>query len=542
MLSLLAIPIAQEAIQTSGLSLVYFNQPLDAILFDVLIWFGWIPIFTTIVWGFIQVWHGTKQGQYAGRMKYVVLAIDVPTFTEQSPKALENLFSTLYGAKSSITWKEKWIYGRLHPVFSFEIVSTEGYIQFIIRTQTRFRDTIEAGIYAHYPDAEISEIDDYVTDIPNEYPNDDMEFWGGELTLDKPSLFPIRTYVDFEDRLTGEIKDPLGFTLEQLAKMRPGEHFWIQLLVLPSSNDWQKKGVDYVKKIYGKEEAKKKSFIAGAAETLLSWPSALLDEAIGVDLSSLLSSEGATDETDPWKAFKITPVDKEESDAILRKSGKVGHGVKLRVLYLAKKNAFVKVERTTMIKGIFGQYTHLNLNRFSLHIPSVPKDDYFWMRWEYTKRQRILMKAYKGRSWGIGGTPFWLNAEELATLWHFPTISVKAPLVKKAEAKRGEPPVGLPITAMENTLPGFDRELTDPGATHLAGLATADAATSEPPIGLPVGLGMDVSSDQAPTASTLPSGPQLDVPLPETLPTVEAPTATEEPEEESPFTPTNLPV
>jgi len=38
-----------------------------------------------------------------------------------------------------------------------------------------------------------------------------------------------------------------------------------------------------------------------------------------------------------------------------------------------------------------------------------------------------------------------LNTEELASLWHFPILTVKAPLVKKTEAKKAEPPMSLPI-------------------------------------------------------------------------------------------------
>ena len=122
---------------------------------------------------------------------------------------------------------------------------------------------------------------------------------------------------------------------------------------------------------------------------------------------------------------------------------------------MARKAVFQKVERTGMVKGILNQYSHLNFNKFTLYIPQVPKDDYFWMRWEYTKKQNRLMTGYQKRSWGIGADPIWLNVEELATLWHFPTITMKAPLVKKSESKRGEPPVGLPITYLEDTLPGF---------------------------------------------------------------------------------------
>ena len=483
---MLAIPIVGEATQITSGATSYFAQPIDAILFDILIWFGWIPIAITLVWGFILVWLSFNQGKYVRSLKYIMLAIDVPSMTEQTPKALENLFALLYGCKSAITFKEKWMYGRLHPVFSFEIVSTEGYIQFLIRTQTRFRDVIEAGIYAHYPDAEISEVEDYTDALPKDFPNETHEMWGGELTFDKPSMYPIRTYVDFEDRLTQEIKDPLGYTLEQLAKMRPGEHFWIQILVQPSKNSWKDAGIKHVKEIYGQVEKEKKGLITSVAESVLTVPSELLMHATDVDLSGLLLGEGEAREEDQWKVFKLSPPEIEESKAIIQKATKVGHGVKIRILYLAKKNAFVKVERTSMVKGILGQYAHLNFNRFGLHIPSVPKDDYFWMRMVYTKKQRTLMNAYCYRSWGIGATPIWMNSEELATLWHFPTIAIKAPLIKKAEAKRAEPPVGLPITDLEDTLPGF----VPSGANqeeYKGGIATADSSSGEPPMGLPMG-------------------------------------------------------
>ena len=252
MFSLFLITLIDQTLTTVVLTPPgFFDRPFDVIFFDIFIWFGWIPIAITLAWGFVQMWVNHQQGKFAAGNIFVLLAIDVPSMTEQTPKALENLFATLYGAKSSLTWKEKWIVGKLHPVFSFEMISAEGYIQFLIRTQTKFRDVIEAGIYAHYPDAEINEVEDYVTQFPNTFPNETYEMWGVELILDRDSIYPIRTYVDFEDRLTGEIKDPLGYTLEQLAKMRPGEHFWIQLLLQPSSHDWTKAGVKKINELYG---------------------------------------------------------------------------------------------------------------------------------------------------------------------------------------------------------------------------------------------------------------------------------------------------
>ena len=69
--------------------------------------------------------------------------------------------------------------------FSFELVSIDGYIQYLIRTPKRYRDLIESAIYAQYPDAEISEAVDYTENIPHQYPDDEYGAWGTELNLVK---------------------------------------------------------------------------------------------------------------------------------------------------------------------------------------------------------------------------------------------------------------------------------------------------------------------------------------------------------------------
>jgi hypothetical protein len=511
MISLFAIPLVQQTTQVASSQTSFFAQPIDVLLFYLLLWFGWIPIVITLGWGFIAMWQNDRHGKYVGKLKYTLLAIDVPSVTEQTPKAFENLFASLLATKSSITWKEKWIDGKLHPVFSFEIVSTQGYIQFLVRTQKKFRDVIEAGIYANYPEAEISEVEDYAVKYPKEFPNDEYEMWGGEMKLDKNQMFPIRTHLDFEDRISQEIKDPLAVTLEQMAKMRAGEHFWIQILVQPSSNDWQKKSVEHVNKLYGVEKKAKKSALQEVVDSTVTWPSGLLEQAVGINLSALLGTEKHKVEEDPWKAFKISPQQKAEAEAVLQKASKIGLGTKIRVLYVARKNAFVKVERTGIVKGVLNQFTNLNLNKFALHIPSVPKDDYFWMRWVYTTKQKRLMSAYQSRSWGVGATPFFLNVEELATIWHFPSIAIKAPLVKKSESKRAEPPTGLPITYLEETLPGY----VPPGMEAdqvVEGLSLAADTMDTRDLPLP-GFGAEpVSDEPLPQAMPHPSAPTLKQP------------------------------
>lgn len=431
-----------------------WDQPIDQIIFQFFIWFGWIPIAAVLFWGFSQVWLAYRMGLYAQRQEHMMLAVDVPAETEQTPKALENFFASLYGAKSSPTWKEKWIDGKFNAVFSFEIVSNEGYIQFLIRTRTKYRDVIEAGIYAHYPEAEIAEVDDYASWAPEEWPNDKYDVWGAELTLKNDWIFPIRTYEEFEDRMQKDYQDPVGQVLEQLAKMRPGEHFWFQTLIQPVGNDWQQRCVDYIDEKYEKIEEEKPGVLRQSIGGLASLPNELLKEALGIDLAG---GDGEETKQDMFREFNLTPREKEELEKVLYKSRKVGYRSKMRMVYIAEKEVFNKGPRATMIKGLLNQYTNLNLNGFGLYGPTVPSDDYFWQEWSYTDRQRNLVSAYKNRSFAVGANPVFLNTEELATLWHFPSISVKTPLIRRAMAKRAEPPTGLPSTHLEDALPSGPR-------------------------------------------------------------------------------------
>ena len=75
----------------------------------------------------------------------------------------------------------------------------------------------------------------------------------------------------------------------------------------------------------------------------------------------------------------------------------------------------------------------------------MPRGDYWWQRMTRSSKQNTLTTAYKSRHPAKGGPTYVLNIKELATLWHFPVIEIKAPQVKKTEAKRAEPPRSLPV-------------------------------------------------------------------------------------------------
>ena len=60
-----------------------------------------------------------------------------------------------------------------------------------------------------------------------------------------------------------------------------------------------------------------------------------------------------------------------------------------------------------------------------------------------TYRQRKIVQDYRDRGLSVGNFVF--NTEELATVFHFPDMSVKTLNLTRIEAKKGGAPQNLPV-------------------------------------------------------------------------------------------------
>lgn len=399
---------------------------------------GWLPFLIVCVKGFWKMWVNWRQNLYAAKLKFVLLAIDIPKETEQTPKAVENMFAHIAGTfKGMNAWEKYWI-GEFVLPFSFEIVSIDGYIQFLVRTVAKHRNLVEAVVYAQYPDAEITEVEDYVSKIPTRYPDKEYEMFGTEFVLSKKHLFPIRTYMDFEDKIAGEFKDPLSSVLEVMTKLRPGEQMGIQIIAIPATDAWKEAGEKEAKKLAGHTIAPKKSPFAG----LIDAPVSIIKGVLG----EVLPTGGATEKKQELfpRAMMLTAGERDTIAAIQTKASKPGFLIKFRVVYVAKHGVFSKGPVYT-ISGSLKQFAALNLNSFKMFGKMSPKFDYWYQRMVRRGKQRRLALAYKFRSPARGAPLYILNTEEMATIYHFPSMYVKTPLLKKTEIKRAEPPMGIPL-------------------------------------------------------------------------------------------------
>jgi len=322
----------------------------------------------------------------------------------------------------------------------------DGYVQFLIHTAEPFRDLVEASIYAQYPDAEIVEVEDYVNSVPQEYPNDEYNMWATELILVKDDCYPIRTYLEFEHSLSQDMKDPMAALLEIMSKFNPGEQAWFQIIIVPINQKWTAKSNVAVRKIIKEEMPIKKGPLDAIFDGFLGNLSSI---ATGIGEMIIPGMSPAKDEKkkDQYNIVQnLTEGDKEIVSGIQKKATKIGYKTKMRLMYIAKNEVFLKQRG---VSGIFGAIKQFNTNDKNAIKPEtkkvITKVNYFFKKKREAVRKTKIMKAYKERSISRGtGKTFIFNIEELATLWHFPMIQVKAPLIKKAEVKKVEPPFNLP--------------------------------------------------------------------------------------------------
>lgn len=414
----------------------------------ILKYFG-IPIFCVCFFlGGRILWLNWRQGKYSETLEYTLLAIDIPKANEQSPKAVENMFDQISGAHSTINFVGKWWYGKMDPKFSFEIVSMDGYIQFLVWTEKKFRDLIEASVYAQYHDAEITEVEDYTDSLPKSFPDEQYNLWGAEFTETNKDVYPIQTYPFFEHSLSQEFKDPMAALMEILGSLRKNENVWMQYVVTMTDSKWTKRSQEEINKIIGRKTKADSGFFRSIQDVFTGWVSDTVDQVSGKYREG---KAGESTSVNLGVLSNLTPRELEMIKAIEAKEAKTGFIVKIRMIYFADREIYSPARGVSAVAGAFRQFAG-DFNGLKPESKITKTREFlFFSKSRLIKRQRNISASYKSRSNYLGaGDGFILNAEELATIYHFPVIdSVKTAAIKKVDSKKIEPPIDLPFKEIE---------------------------------------------------------------------------------------------
>jgi len=388
---------------------VFLNQPSIkfAITYFFKGWFIWAPLLSAYL--FWESWLNYIHFVFINNLSWTLLEIRIPREIAKSPRAMEMALTALHNTKDGNMLERYWK-GFLRMWYSLEIISIGGQIHFFIYVQAPFRNLIESQIYAQYPGAEITEVEDYSRIISPKDLEGDWNIWGAEFGLTKEDVYPIRTYTEFAE--PGKTKeeekvDSLTSLLESFGSLKEGEQIWFQILIRAADKTWKERAEMVIEELQqqkttnnNKEEAGRSAISPGQREVLL---------------------------------------------AVERNVAKLGFETGIRAIYLARKDAYIGTRPVSFLGGM-KQYSTQNMNGFK---PTRGTGvDYFFKKTRESKKKREMLRAYQQRSYfyiPYKRKPFVLNSEALATIYHFPGRVAETPTLSRIEAKRGEPPINLPI-------------------------------------------------------------------------------------------------
>ncbi|MFY9463096.1 MAG: hypothetical protein WAP52_02840 [Candidatus Sungiibacteriota bacterium] len=441
--------------------MIMISDP-SLILARIVSWFviyWWLWLFIALLFIASQVWKAYIQ-QYFKKItnSWMMLEMRFPREITRSPRAMEQVFATVHAIKNSAAdQEERWWDGEVPLWFSFEAVSFGGEVHFYLFIPAIRRNHIEAVLYANYPDIELTEVaDDYIHRLPEDADKlleAGYRIFGNELILSKNPVYPIRTYIDLEAPAEEKEVDPIASLIEALSRIKPQEYLWFQLLAVPKVDDYID---EFVHK--GQMEIE---YIKGKSRSTI-------DPKTGLTIFATPS-----------------PSETEAMKAIERKIAKPAFDAIVRYMYIAPRELFVQSVGRRSILAAMNQYATENFNKFkhNVFVWTLAKIWYapFIFPLKRARARRIaLYDRYRKRDmvpdsymeailqwrpfhWGF--KPWFrsnvvLNTEELATLYHPPTLLVlTGPLLKRVEARRVGPPAGLPIYGEEGEeLPGLKED------------------------------------------------------------------------------------
>lgn len=390
----------------------------------------WLP--AAFFMSLFYAWLRYKRAKYWQKEGSVLLEVKLPREITKSPLAMEVVLGAFYQGGGEGTWIDRIWKGQTRSWFSLEVASIGGNVRFFIWTKPKFRNVIESQIYSQYPGVEIYEAEDYTKSVY--YDPEKNNIWACEFKLAKADPWPIKTYVDYglERDPKEEFKiDPMTPLIEFLGSVTAGQNIWLQIIIRMHK---KRRLVE----VFGEKEDSWKDEQKKAVDEIM-------------EKLKIKREEGG---------FPRIPT-KGESEVIAaleRSVSKIPFDCGIRAVYVTDKDNY-NPANIAGITGCLRQFNSENLNGFK---PAgwFTIFDYPWDEWwnskeklkprvleEYKFRRFFFSPLKNKKIWGknIYSKPFVLNAEELATIYHFPGEVASTPTLEKIPSLKSKAPSNLPV-------------------------------------------------------------------------------------------------
>jgi hypothetical protein len=401
--------------------------------------FGWLllagPIIlpAALAYGFWGAWKWYVRSYFIFmNTKPVLLEVKMPPDIMKSPRAMELVFTSLWFRLSTTTWIDTDWKGGTMPYYSFELVSDGGQVHFYVWLQRNYlRNVFETNMYAQYPEVEIVEVSDYAIDF--HFDDDHHNAFVGDYMLESHNIsrlerrvnaYPIKTYVDFEldQDPKEELKvEPMAQVLEVLSSLQQGEQAWVQIVIKAHpGKEWKQLVEAEIK------DLRRKAAVQPGKEN------------------------AGEDDEKKYGFPRPTWAEQELMRSMERNLSKLAFDTGVRMIFIGPKDNF-RSPTATAVRWIWRPYA--NPHWGVMFRPRNAHNDFDWPWQDYNDHRHYheihrYLDAYRRRQmWN----PPWederniTSVEVLATMWHPPSRTVRAPGLQRIPSSKSEPPSNLPM-------------------------------------------------------------------------------------------------
>lgn len=336
----------------------------------------------------------------------MLFALSTPAGNDRGPLYMEQALATIHQTNP----------GRVPLSLCFG--RHEGRVSLLFRAPDDIAAVVTSQLYAHYPDCRLTQVPESATEAPAGFKK-----WTGTLEL-RLEVFPIRRYTQFEDALTRVSADPVTSILTTLASARNDRLLPSIEIELRPARPSRKRHAKACLKYYASPLFRRHERLAHFY-LHLALSHSVIGRMLGFLLSRLAWAHPSPHDESALHTSGTRQHDRESDlQAGADKLGRLLFETRIHLCVAAPVEAAEKAKRLLrQMAGAFG----------SFHAPGLAS----------FHRSTIRCQRRQGRRGHRHS--FLLAADEVATLWHPATLTVKAPTMATVDSRELEPPVELPL-------------------------------------------------------------------------------------------------
>jgi len=354
---------------------------------------------------------GIVARRLSGILRSMLVAITTPPTNDRGPQYMEQALAAIHQAN----------HRRLAVSLEFARHAESSVLS--LRFPSTLRAIVEGQVFAQYPDCSIERVRHEDGKLSS-----DHRYWSVALRA-SPDVFPLRRYQQFEDSLNRVTSDPVSAILTTMGRTNHDQiRGRVEIILRPARLRLRSRARKTLERLAT-------PFFRSHHRLAHAYAILAMSRWLPIRLAGWLLGRCGRRAEAHFEQLSTSSARLHDREADLQaasdKLGKLLFEVQIRLIVTAPAtDELLARSKLSEIAGAFGQFSLPRLASF--HLSRV-------------RRSKSRPRRLRSRA-------FLLSTEELATIWHPPTSSVRAQSMAIVESREMEPPVALPTIGSHQAL------------------------------------------------------------------------------------------